>query len=96
MSVLVSEDNEEMVATCDCGCKEGVHLKLMRWSDEPPELAIALVTDRFYAGQETFWTRFLEKIKRILCVIKNKEYQYCEILIEEKDFQKFKDFVNKL
>lgn len=97
MSVLTNKDKNEIVITCSCGCKNGVHLEVRKSDDKDDDIAfLSLVSDKFYSEQENFFRRFAEKIRRIWYVLRNKEYTYFEVCLKEKDIQEFKDFVSAI
>ena len=94
MAVLVSKNKDEVVVTCNCGCEEGVHLEVRDWNDSDGKQAfLSLMTSKFYTDQTTAFSRFCEKIKRIWCIIRNKEYCYFEIVMNENAIDEFKNFV---
>lgn len=83
----------EFIAFCNCGCGNGVVLK---FDNEDDELSMQLVSDNFYFMQNKGKMSLKEKIKRIWYIIKGKEYCYFDILIDKKELQEFKEFVEKL
>ena len=92
---MVLSNKEELIATCSCGCRDGVHLQIDKWDDEDI-VFLSMVTDKFYAEQTTFFRRFVEKLKRVWFIIRSKEYLYFEIVMKKDDIQQFKEFVAKL
>ncbi len=92
---MVLKNETELVAFCSCGCEEGVHLEV-RKDDDGKIAYLSFVTNRFYSEQGGFFSRFIEKLKRILCIVRNKEYHYFEIVMKEDDIQSFKEFVDKM
>lgn len=83
----------EYVTFCDCGCGNGVVLK---FDKEDNELYMQLVSDIFYTMQNKDKMSFREKMKRILCIIRGKEYCYFDILMDKNELHKFKEFVARL
>lgn len=83
----------EYVTFCECGCRNGVVLK---FDNEDDDLSVQLVSDNFYTMQNKGKVSLKEKIKRIWCIIRDKEYCYFDILIGKNEIQKFKEFVAKL
>ena len=92
---MVLKNETELVALCSCGCEEGVHLKVTK-DDDGKTAFLSFVTNRFYSKQDGFLSRFIEKLKRICCILRNKEYHYFEIVMKEADIQSFKEFVDKM
>lgn len=90
---LKSDDGQQAALFCSCGCYNGV---TMKFDKEDQTFFLSLVSDDFYTMQTTALRRFVEKIKRIWCVIRNKEYSYTEIVIEKDDLDAFKEFVANL
>lgn len=83
----------EFVTFCKCGCGNGIVIKA---DNEDHEVSLQLVSDNFYTMQNKGRMSFKEKLKRICCIIKGKEYCYFDILIDKDELQKFKEFVAKL
>ena len=75
---------------CKCGCGSEVVLKCHK---DGSYVSMQLVSDNFYTYQKN---KFIEKLKRIWFVIIGKEYCYFDIVFEEDDIPKFKDFVAKM
>ncbi len=83
----------EFITFCTCGCGNGIVLKAERVDND---MSLQLVSDNFYIAQNKGKMSLSEKIKRIWCIIKGKEYCYFDILIGEDKLQEFKEFVAKL
>lgn len=83
----------EFITFCKCGCGNGIVLKA---DNEDEEVSLQIVSDNFYSMQNKGKMSIKEKIKRIWCIIKGKEYCYFDILIEKGELQEFKEFVAKL
>lgn len=79
---------------CNCGCHNGVTMKIEK--DEDFGLSINLVSDNFYMRQTGVFGIIREKIKRIWCILRNKEYCYFDICMSNDDLNEFKKFVEKL
>lgn len=79
---------------CQCGCNDGVVLK----SEYDPLLGcdMMLVSDSYYLMQQTTWTRFKEKCKRIWSILRNKEYCYFSVYMGSDELKEFKEFVAKM
>lgn len=92
MSVLKNFCDDELVISCDCGCDEGVHFKIEKLDDD--DFAMFCFTNgKFYAEQEH---GFLAKLKKIWAILRNKDYYYSDIRMSKKDFELFRDWVNKI
>ena len=79
---------------CSCGCDSGIVFNAKK--DEDFGYYISLVSDNWYTSQLSGWIRFKEKLKRIWKILKNEEYYYFGICLEDKDIKEFKEFVAKL
>ena len=93
---MILQNNDELVSYCSCGCQEGVHLKVTKDEDDGKNLYLSFVSDKFYSEQENSFSRLKEKLRRIWYILRNKEYHYFEIIMNENDIQDFKDFVEKI
>lgn len=74
---------------CKCGCGNGVILKV---DEDECGLSLQLVSDNFYSGQKSF----KDKLRRIWCIIRGKEYRYFDLHIDDDEVTEFKEFVAKL
>lgn len=83
----------EFITFCTCGCGNGIVLKA---DNEDEEVSLQIVSDNFYTMQNKGEMSIKEKIKRIWCIIKGKEYCYFDILIWKEELREFKEFVAKL
>lgn len=95
MAVLTNKRKNEIVVTCSCGCKNGVHPEIRKDENETTAF-LSLVSDKFFSEQGGFFSRLAEKLRRILCILLNKEYSYFEVCLNETDLREFKEFVSSL
>lgn len=96
MSVLMNKDKTELVITCNCGCNEAAHLIIDK--EDPDYYAIAcFMSGNWYRDQDDTILRVIgRKLKKILAVIRNKDYYYAEIIMNKDDFKQFKDYVDSI
>lgn len=93
MAVLKSKDNKELIISCKCGCDEGVHIKI---DDSCGDYAYQVFTNgNFYKEQYGMFGVLKEKLKKILAIIRNKDYYYSDIIMSKEDFNEFKDWINQ-
>jgi hypothetical protein len=89
MAVLKTKDNSEMVVVCKCGCDEGVRIKI---DTEFGDYAyMTYLSGNFYKEQNGF----LEKIKKIWSIIRNKDFYYSDIIMSKEDFEEYKKWINE-
>lgn len=96
MAVLKSEDGKELLVDCECGCDEGIRLRI------DPDLVfdsfcfMSYTSGNFYRDQcENFWDIFCKKLRKIIAIIRNEDYYYSEITMTKEDFERFKEYINK-
>lgn len=98
MAVMKSKDGNDFVIDCNCGCNDGIRFKF--YQDEYDEDDICLIMSNigceFYSRQRTILSKMKEKFKRIWFIIRDKEYQYFDITITKKDFEEFRQAIDKL
>ena len=93
--MFIKNENEKYcVLHCSCGCNSGVLLRAEK--DEDFGSSLSLVSDVYYTIQQTAWSKFTEKCKRIWAIIRNKEYCYFDICIDNEDLKEFKAFVAEI
>ena len=82
MSVLMSEDKKELIVTCKCGCQDGIFIKVDDDDKDTDCYAIVEYTNgKWYREQGDKIFRVIgRKLKKILAIIRNKDYYYSEII----------------
>ena len=79
---------------CSCGCHNGILFRAEDIDEFGHELA--LVSDVWYTSQQTAWSRFKEKCRRIWHILRNKEHYYYSICIDAEDMHEFQYFISKI
>lgn len=92
MATFKSKDDKGMVVECKCGCDEGIRIKIEK--EEDYYAVLTYVSGHFYTEQDGFLKRFALKLKKIIAIIRNKDFYYSEVIISKDDFKEFKEFVN--
>lgn len=95
MAVLLSNDNKELIVTCDCGCENGFHIKVENVSDNYFAF-LSYINGNFYTEQQKgFFGTLLNKLRKIWAVIVNKDYYYSDVVMSKDDFEKFAEYINQ-
>lgn len=90
MAVLKNFKDDELIVSCKCGCDNGIHIRINNYEDG--DYAFLTYTNgNFYTQQKSF----LNKLKKIWAIIRNKDFHYSEILLTKDDFNEFKEWVNR-
>ena len=89
MATLKSNDNKQMVITCNCGCDEGIRVEINK--DFGDYCYISYISGNFYKEQASL----LDKIKKIWKIIRNKDFYYSEICMSREDFEDYKRWINE-
>lgn len=91
MAVFQAVNEEGMILSCECGCDEGLKIKV----DKDPEVGQVFyqtyLSGNWYKEQGGFFKK-LKKIWKILC---GKDYYYSEIVLNEKDWEAYKNWINQ-
>jgi hypothetical protein len=96
MSVLRNKDNTELLISCDCGCEQGVHIRIDK-EDNDMYFLMTYINGNWYSDQnKTVRAVIREKLKKIWCIIRNKDFHYSDINMTSKDFQEFKEYINSI
>ena len=96
MAVLRNKDGTELFISCDCGCEQGVHIRVDK-EDNDMYFLMTYTNGNWYSDQnKTVRTVIREKLKKIWCIIKNKDFHYSDISMTPKDFQEFKEYINSI
>ena len=89
MATLKSNDNKEMIITCNCGCDEGIRVKI----DESfgDYCYQTYISGNYYKEQ----SGLLDKLKKIWNIIRNKDFYYSEVVMNKEDFEDYKKWINE-
>lgn len=91
MAVFKSFDDEELIVTCHCGCDETIKFSITKDFDD--EYAVmSFMKNNYYTEQEN---SFLRKLKKIWCILRNKDYFYSDVRMTKEEFEKFKEWLNR-
>ena len=94
MSVLLSQNNNELFLNCQCGCDDGIHIKIKPFGDD--YAYITYTNGNFYRDQHGAFSTLIRKLKKIWSIIYNKDYAYSEIVMSQEDFEVFKQYINSI
>lgn len=97
MAILKSSDGKELIVTCKCGCDNGLHIRIYHDEDSDDFCYTSLLNNNFYRDQGkkiryVVW----EKLKKIWCIIRGKDFYYSDILMTRQDFEAFREYINKV
>ena len=91
MSVMISKNKKELIVSCNCGCDEGLHIVKIK----PDEYDDTFAYLSYISGNYTFIGVLKNKAKKILAIIKNKDFYYSDVKMTKEDFCQFKEYVNQ-
>lgn len=101
MSVLKANNDKELIVTCDCGCKDGLHIKVEKEyydgsdSDMDTFCYCIYLNGNWYRDQRmTILDVIKLKLKKNWAIIRNKDFYYSEICMTRKDFEEFREYIN--
>ena len=92
MAVFTNYDDDELIISCGCGCDDGIHFRIYHEFDDDYYAMAAFINGNFYKDQK--WS-FIEKLKKIVAIIFNKDFYYSDICMSKDDWQQFKEWINK-
>ena len=92
MSVLLNEKSKEIIVTCNCGCMNSYHIMVDEMGDE--YAFMSYMKGNFYTEMGP-WRAFKRKLKKIWCIIRDKDYCYADTVMSKEDYEEFKRFVNQ-
>lgn len=90
MAVFTAMDGKEMILSCKCGCDEGIRVRIDR--DEDCYSYITYLSGNWYKEQGCF----RDKLRKIWAILRNKDYCYSEVILEQKEWESFKEWINKV
>ena len=97
MSVLLSNDNKELMITCDCKCGQSFNICIDdEWKDEGYYAFLSFYKNNFDTEYNLNpWRAFKIKMKKIWYIIRGKDYCYSDTIMTKADFERFKKYVNQ-
>jgi hypothetical protein len=96
MAILKSKDGKELLVSCTCGCESGVKFKIDN-EDEDFYCFMTYINSTFYTEQcEGMWRVFRKKLKKILAIIRNKDFHYTDTYLTKAEFKEFKEYINSI
>ena len=94
MSVMRSKDGNNLMVDCGCGCDEGLRIRVDKYDDDN-YFMVSYTNGSFYRDQnESIFKVIGKKLKKIWCIIRNKDYCYSEICMSREDLKEFKEFLD--
>lgn len=94
MSVFKTTDETELIVSCNCGCENGIHLRIDK-DDEKWYTIMTYTNGNFYRDQTNVFHTFKNKLKKIWAIIRNKDYYYSDVIMSKEEYQEFKTYLNK-
>ena len=94
MATFQTKDGDGLYLDCSCGCGEGLKVEVRR--DADLYVLLSYTSGNFYRAQESGWRRFRKKLKKIFCILRNREYVYSEICMTRSDLEEFKAYVARI
>ena len=94
MAVLKTKDETELIVSCKCGCEDGIHLRVDK-DDDDWYAIMTYINGNFYRDQSNIFHTLKNKIRKIWAIICNKDYYYSDVNMSKKEYQEFKDYINR-
>lgn len=96
MPALITKDKRELILDCKCGCDDAIKFIVdLEDADHDIVMFTTFLTGKWFSNQETFKSKFVNKVKRIWGVLRNKDYCYAEQVLTKEDFKIFKEYINQ-
>ena len=92
MSIFRSKDGEELVVDCNCGCDEGLRIRVNKHSDDLFFVVTYLSGHFAFMQNETVFGVIKKKLKKIWRVITNQDYCYSEICMTREDVHELSEY----
>lgn len=91
-----TKDKQELIVTCNCGCEEAFHLKVNRDEEDDFYSVLYFMKSNFdteYAISP--WRAFKIKMRKIWCILRNKDYYYSDVILTKADFAELKRYLGQ-
>ena len=84
-----------MIISCKCGCENGVHFKIDK-EDYDMYCITTFTNSNWHRDQNDTILRVIgRKMKKIISILRNKDYVYSDLILSKTDFEEFKEYVNQ-
>jgi len=93
--ILTNKKENELIISCKCGCGDGLHLRIEQCPFDESYAIMSYINSNFYRDQNGAFRTLLMKIKKIWCIIRNKDYHYSDTILSKDEFQELKDYICK-
>lgn len=95
MAILKSENGNELIVSCKCGCEDCFHIKVEH--DDKDFAYMTYLNSNWYTDQnKKIWYVIFDKLKKIWAIIRNKDYYYSDIRMTQEDFEKYREYINSI
>ena len=97
MSVMMSGDRKELVVNCDCTakCDNTIHFRVDKEDNEDYMMMTYLSGNWYHDQDDTIFRVVGRKLRKIWAIIRNKDFYYSDVVMTDKDFAEFKEYVNQ-
>ena len=97
MAVYITDNKKEMIVDCKCGCGDAILIKVDdSYKDANEYLIQTYMNSNWYRDQDDRILRVIgRKLKKILAIIRNKDFYYSELIMTKEDFKKYKEYINQ-
>ena len=97
MSVYTTKDSNDIYIDCGCGCGRGLKVIVDKDDYEDSDVILVFFSSDFNHTQNmSIFNVIKTKLKKIWYIIRNKDYCYSEILLTGKEFDEFRNHLNKI
>lgn len=95
MAVLKDKTGSELLLDCNCGCDNGIRLRIDK-EDSEWYCFMSYTNGNWYRDSGDSILHVLrKKFRKIWAIIRNKDYYYSEITMSKDDFDEFKRYINE-
>ncbi len=96
MSILRSDDREELIIDCNCGCDEGLRMRVNKHDDNMFFVVTYLSGHFQYKQDQTIFGVIKTKLKKIWRIITNQDYCYSEVCMSRRDLHELSEYFAEL
>lgn len=97
MAVMKSKNGNDLVVDCNCGCGNGIRIRVDKDDVTDEYFLVSYITDNFNsASGDKIRYVILRKIKKIVSIIKNRDYLHSDIGMTKEEFEEFRDYINSI
>lgn len=96
--IFLNEDKTELIATCNCGCDNSIHIRLdddFKRDYDADEFAFMT----YMKGDDTMGYKggkLYHKFRKLWYILRGKDYCYSDVIMTKNDVEQLRDYLSSV